>query len=92
MLVSRRGILRGLFAAPAIVAASSLMPIRGAALVMRDEFDPAEIAATLDQRIDAGDGHWCSIELRWKDLEYPGDGAWVRYAGYDVLTPEMFAR
>ncbi len=36
MLISRRGILRGLFAAPAIVAASSLMQISGVALARPD--------------------------------------------------------
>ena len=34
MIYSRRSILRGLFAMPAIVAASSLMPIRGVPLIL----------------------------------------------------------
>ena len=37
-MITRRSIMRGLFAAPAVVAASSLMPLRG--LVMPVSHDP----------------------------------------------------
>lgn len=37
-LITRRSILRGLFACPAIVAASSLMPVRGVVMAIEPEY------------------------------------------------------
>jgi hypothetical protein len=39
-MITRRSILRGLFAAPAVVAASSLMPIRGIVMPPELLLDP----------------------------------------------------
>lgn len=69
-IISRRSILRGLFSAPAIVAVSSLMPIRG--LVMPRALTDSEIVAMLDNRLDQG--------------EYSDDAAFVRYRSHHSLT------
>lgn len=52
-MITKRTFLRGLFAAPAIVAASSLMPIRGELLILPEELNTAQIVAILERRIDA---------------------------------------
>lgn len=87
-LITRRSLLRGLFAAPAIVAASSLMPIRG--LVLADELSTAELVALLDGRLDAGHrGAWNAQSRQW-EAAYPGSLGYVRYGGYRSLCPGDF--
>ena len=52
MLIDRRSLLRGLFAAPAVVAAASLMPLRGLIMPVRWSDDEITFGHTWNLRDD----------------------------------------
>lgn len=75
-MLARRSFISGLVSAPAIVAAASLMPLRGVKMVFPElSIDPATMAALLDARLDVGN--------------YPGDGLYVRYQGIDDVEVKL---
>lgn len=73
-MITKRTFLRGLFAAPAIVAASSLMQIRGVSLIRPEELNTAELIAILNGRLDAGAGGFDEQTQRWVNSKYDGWG------------------
>ena len=85
-MLTRRFFAYGAIAAPAIVAASSLMPIRAAKLILARELTDAEIVALLDVRLDEGVGGWSgawpptgtmSDYGRWRPCKYDGNSPFV---------------
>ncbi len=98
-LLTKRSFLRGLFAAPAIVAASSLMQIRGVSLIRTKELSTAEIISLLERRIDAANAemqNWMSQKL-YGDVHgfkvgaagpegVIGNSPYVRFQGYELLN------
>ena len=91
-MIARRSLLRGLFAAPAIVAAASLMPIRGISLsqLLPDPYgnlSDAELVALLEQRLEQSVGHWDDVNKRWvlgKDYGAT-EAEYVRFGGHQTL-------
>lgn len=81
MMIERRSLLRGLFAMPAVIVASSLMPLRGVPLVIAENIDPNLIAAILDQRLDLG---WETLPL-----PYHANDAFARYQGYEHVEAKL---
>lgn len=59
-MIERRALLRGLFAMPAIVAVSSLMPIRGIIMPTRRRLEIELLVEGLKR-----DGIWEKIEHLW---------------------------
>lgn len=78
-MIERRTLLRGLFAMPAIVAASSLMPVRGFSMIMPHELTDAEIVALLDKRLDEG----------WSAGKYEPGRSFARYSGNDHVEHKL---
>jgi hypothetical protein len=89
MLIARRSLLRGLFAIPAIVAASSLMPLRGISLIMPSELTDAEIIALLDKRLDDGMGGWNEAIQQWCPPKYTVAMPYARFSAYQSIDEEL---
>jgi hypothetical protein len=95
--MDRRGFLRNVFcsliAAPAIVRAASLMPVRA---LPTDNYD--DMLDLLSRRIDAT--HKAMAEAMRRSLcsgmPYDGpaivDSPYVRFSSYETLSPEVLVR
>lgn len=94
-MITKRTFLRGLFAAPAIVAAASLMPIRGVSLIRPEELSTAEIVSLLERRIDAANAEmqrWMSQQLYGDVHGLTQDGGWepAQYGYRSLAIPLTF--
>lgn len=93
-MIERRAFLRGLFAAPAIVAVGSLMPIRGVSLqgLGLDNLSDADIVRILCERLDESVEHWDEVKRRWVGRRYElVDAPYIRQSnnrGLNQLMPD----
>jgi hypothetical protein len=81
-LISRRLVLRGLIAAPSVVAFSSLMPIRGIIMPIQGSMTVEEVAR-LYSRLQAYEQSLCGNELI---TGLQKDGVWDKLESLWILN------